>query len=114
MKEKVAARGFISIKLIDRKTGKVVEERKLENDLHAGFATAVCGELAGEENIYLGRLDTAELYDANGNLIKTLSPPSVLERASYSDHEEVHAKWEDRSSDSYTVDKVYILSLIHI
>ena len=108
--EVVKARGTLNIKLVDKKTGRTVCEKKLENDLHAGFASAVCGELAGEENVYLGKIDAVELYDANNNLIKTLSPPSVLEHASYEDHDEVHARWEDASSDSYTVDKVFMIA----
>ena len=110
VKETVKVRGVLNIKLVDKKNGRVVYQKRLENDLHAGFATAVCGELAGEENVYLGRIDKVELYDASNNLIKTLSPPTVLERISADDHEETHARWEDSSSDSYTVDKVYMIA----
>ena len=108
MRERARVKGFLNVRLVDRKTGRVVEEKRIPNTLDGEFAIGVCGELAGEENVLLGKLDEVKLTDPNGNEIKRISPPSVLERRSYTDHEEVYAKWEDRSTDSYTVDAAAI------
>jgi len=110
MREKVTARGFLNIKLIDRKTGKVIEERRHENDLLGDFAIGVCGELAGQANVLLGKLDYVDLYTPDAAFIKSLSPPETLEYLEYADHKEVHAVWKDKSTDSYTVGTVYMWS----
>lgn len=111
MKSNIRAKGILNIKLVNKKTGELEYNEKLENELHSGFASGVCGELTGESGVYVGKIDHVDLKDSGGSLIKTLTPPSTLEHLTYSDHDEAHAVFEDASTDEYTVGQVFMVSV---
>jgi len=111
MRESLKVVGIGVIRLIDKGTGRVRLEKAWRNDIHSGLASGVCGELAGEADVHVGKLEQCTLRDTDYNIIKTLSPPSTLEHRGYSDHDDVHAIWEDASSDEYTVGGVSIASV---
>ena len=101
--------GYVNIKLVDRRSGKVDVEVKGGNTFHLGFASGVTGELVGEAGEYLGKITDVDLYDANDNLIKRLANPT-LERNLFSDRIEVKARFEDASTDTYTVAGVLLIA----
>lgn len=101
--DKLRADGELTIKVVDKNTGKVVNEVKQKNDLASGFSSGICGELAGESDVLLGAIDTVGLYNSAGGLIKELTPPLTREHRMYTDHDDVHVHFEDASSDVYTV-----------
>jgi len=111
MKDRVAAKGFLNIMVVDKKTGKIVSHRKLENDLHQAFAEDLTNTLVGTSGYAVGKIDKVSLYDTGNAFIKDLTPPTTLECLSYSDHYEAHAVFEDNSSDEYTVGLVDLIAV---
>jgi len=105
LKDVLKVEGEISIKVVDKKTNKVVKEVKEKNVVLSGFASGVCGELAGETDTRLGVIDTVYLYDSGDNLIKYLGETerTDLVHHTYTDHDDVYVKFEDTSTDTYTV-----------
>ena len=102
--------GIITIRLIDKKSGKTVYEKKVKNAVLSPLAQHICGTLAGDNNYPLVPISLVSLFDAGDNPIKDLSPPTTLEHRGYSDHWDVHAVFRDTSSDEYTVARVDLVA----
>jgi len=100
--------GIITIKLIDKKSNKVVYEKRVKNAIHQNFALVVCAALAGDESYPYPVADRVELWDTGGNYIKGLGESQMTTREwrHYSDHEDLHIVFRDTSSDEYTVGSV--------
>jgi hypothetical protein len=99
MKIVVKVSGTVVLKLIEN--GRVVAERGRRNDISNVFALSIANALKGvsaESKFYYP--DRVQLYDPNGNLIKTLSNPTISG---------MQAVWTDASEDAYTVGSVRII-----
>jgi hypothetical protein len=99
MKIVVKVRGAVVLRLIEN--GRVVAERGGRNDISNIFALSIANALKGvsaESKFYYPH--QVRLYDPNGNLIKTLSDPTISG---------MQAVWTDSSGDTYTVGSVKII-----
>jgi hypothetical protein len=99
MKVVVKVRGTVVLKLIEN--DRVVAERGRRNDISNVFALSIANALRGvsaESKFYYPH--QVKLYDPNGNLIKTLSNPTISG---------MQAVWTDASEDTYTVGSVRII-----
>jgi hypothetical protein len=95
----VKVRGTVVLRLIEN--GRVVAEYGGKNDISNVFAMSIANAMrgvSGENKFYYP--DRVQLYDPNGNLIKTLSNPTISG---------MQATWTDTSSDAYTVGSVKII-----
>ena len=104
----VRAEGKITVKLINKHTGRVDFEKTMKNDIHINFAEDLASILAGMSGYDIGQLDKVELYDSASALIKELSPPTTLERLAEANHYDAHSVFEDDSTDEYTVAEAYL------
>jgi len=105
IKDNFIPKGELAIKLIDRKTGEVIEEKKLENDIASGLSFTIARVLAGYTDAALGKADGVSLWDASGNLIKFLDESMMTARemiTGTSDYK-LHVTFRDASTDAYTV-----------
>jgi hypothetical protein len=96
---KVKVEGKVTIRLIER--GKVVKEAEAKNDISNNFAISLANAMHGtssDNKFYYP--SQVQLYDANGNLITTLSNPSISG---------LQATWADNSAQAYTVASVKII-----
>jgi len=105
VKSQLKLEGVVTIRLIDKKSGKTVYEKRVKNAIMGGLALAVCAGLAGDPNFPFPKITSVSLRDENDNVIKFLMEESmtVREWRSYSDHYDVHVVFKDTSSDAYTV-----------
>lgn len=111
MNENAKIDGELIIKVVDKNDKTIVEVRE-KNALKSGFSSGICGELAGETDVYLGVLDEVDLYDSANALIKALTEANrtALTHNTYADHDDVYVKFEDSSTDSYTVARADLMS----
>ena len=99
MKIVVKVRGTVALRLIEN--GRIVAEYGGRNDISSAFAISIVNAMRGvssENKFYYP--DQVQLYDPNGNLIKTLTNPTISG---------MQATWTDTSSQAYTVASVKII-----
>jgi len=98
-------RGQVTIKLIDRETGRELHSESHRNDIAIDFPSAIANMLIGAAPPHLGPIKQCLLYGSAGNLIKTLDETyrTVLEATAEGANIKVHVTFRDSTTDAYTV-----------